>query len=187
VALLCLPSRQLTQECNVRFEVLADSMGWLPAFRAMSASNSGHSSGNRIHPDLVYHCESHITRGRKMTEADTIEVAAICAANSFTAFTIYISFTFGFLATAFFVGNKLTRFQVLAATGMYLIAAGATALAMLIWLKALFLVLNDQNTVLNSLPFLNENAWIGSMSIISIGGILVSSYFMWGVRHPKTE
>ena len=46
-----------------------------------------------------------------MTEADTIEVAAICAANSFTAFTIYISFTFGFLATAFFVGNKLTRFQ----------------------------------------------------------------------------
>jgi hypothetical protein len=121
-----------------------------------------------------------------MTEADTIEVAAICAANSFTAFTIYISFTFGFLATAFFVGNKLTRFQVLAATGMYLIAAGATVLVTLSWLKALFLVLNNQNTVLDAIPFMNGNAWVVIMSIITIGGMIVSSYFMWDVRRRET-
>lgn len=120
-----------------------------------------------------------------MTEADTIEVAAICAANSFTAFTIYISFTFGFLAAAFFVGNKLTRFQALAATGMYLVAAGATALAMLSWLKGLFLVLNSQNTVLDALPFMNENAWVVGMSIIIFGGMLISFYFMWDVRRRE--
>ena len=121
-----------------------------------------------------------------MTEADTIEVAAICAANSFTAFTIYISFTFGFLATAFFVGNKLTRFQVLAATGMYLIAAGATVLVTLSWLKALFLVLNNQNTVLDAIPFMNGSAWVVIKSIITLGGMIVSSNFMWEVRRRET-
>ena len=48
-----------------------------------------------------------------MNEVDTVELVATCAEMSFTAFGIYISFTFGFLATAFFVGSKLTRFQAL--------------------------------------------------------------------------
>ena len=64
-----------------------------------------------------------------MNEVDTVELVATCAEMSFTAFGIYISFTFGFLATAFFVGSKLTRFQALVATGMYLVAAGTMALA----------------------------------------------------------
>ena len=49
-----------------------------------------------------------------MTEAGTLELAATLAETTHSAFTIYISFTFGFLVTAFLVGSKLTRFQALA-------------------------------------------------------------------------
>lgn len=121
-----------------------------------------------------------------MTEADTIEVAATCAANSFTAFTIYISVTFGFLVTAFFIGSKLTRFQALAATGMYIITAGSMTLAMIIWLKAIFLVLNSRNTVLDVIPFMNGNAWVVGISMMTTVGMLISLYFMWNVRHRET-
>ena len=51
-----------------------------------------------------------------MTEADTLEMIALYSANSITAFTVYISFTFGFLVTAFVAGDKLTTFQVLTAS-----------------------------------------------------------------------
>ena len=122
-----------------------------------------------------------------MTEAEVIELAATCAANSFAAFTIYISFTFGFLATAFFVGSKLTRFQALAATGMYLVTAGTMALAVVIWLQGLFLVLNSQNTVLDALPLMNGSVWVVVISMITTVGMLVSLYFMWDVMHRKTE
>ena len=122
-----------------------------------------------------------------MTEAEVIELAATCAANSFAAFTIYISFTFGFLATAFFVGSKLTRFQALAATGMYLVTAGTMASAAVIWLQGVFLVLNSQNTVLDALPLMNGSVWVVVISMITTVGMLVSLYFMWDVMHRKTE
>jgi hypothetical protein len=120
-----------------------------------------------------------------MTEAEVIELTAVCASNVFTALTIYISFTFGFLATAYFVGNKLTSFQALAATGLYLVAAGSMSLAMNAWLQALFKVVNSQPTVVDTIPILVNDIWIPGMSIVFILGILISLYFMWDVRRRK--
>ena len=122
-----------------------------------------------------------------MTESDTVELAAICAANSMTAFTIYISFTFGFLATAFFVGSRLTRFQVFAATGMYLVAAVSMGLTSLVWLQATFAAKDGNTTFLDTIPFMNGNVWVSGITIILVLGIFVSLSFMWAVRHPKTE
>lgn len=120
-----------------------------------------------------------------MTEAEVIELTAVCASNVFTALTIYISFTFGFLATAYFVGNKLTSFQALAATGLYLVAAGSMSLAMNAWLQALFKVINSQPTVVDTIPILVNDIWVPGMSTVFILGILISLYFMWDVRRRK--
>ena len=123
-----------------------------------------------------------------MTEVDTVELVATCAANSFTAFSIYISFTFGFLVMAFFVGSKLTRFQALVATGLYLVAAGTMALASTVWIQALFLAKNSNTTFLDTITFMgNGEAWIPGMSILLFLGMFISLYFMWDVRHPKTK
>ena len=123
-----------------------------------------------------------------MTEVDAVELASTCAANSFTAFSIYISFTFGFLVMAFFVGSKLTRFQALVATGLYLIAAGAMALSTTIWLHAFFLAKDSNTTFLDTISLLgNGQEWIPGISILLFLGVFISLYFMWDVRHPKTK
>lgn len=122
-----------------------------------------------------------------MTEAEVIELTAICASNVFTALTIYISCTFGFLVTAHLIGSKLTSFQASTVSGLYLITAGAMSLAMTAWLQALFRVLHSQPTVVDTIALLVTDVWVPGMSIVFTLGIFVSLYFMWTVRHPKVE
>jgi hypothetical protein len=122
-----------------------------------------------------------------MNEGDAIEAAAAAASVCFTCFTIYISFTFGFLVTAFFVGNKLTRFQVIAAMGLYVVAAGFTALAMIAWAQALFVITEAKATALDTISLIHRGYWIETLSILLGTGMIISLYFMWDVRHPKTE
>ena len=128
-----------------------------------------------------------ITRRRTRTEVDTLGLAATFTENSFTSFTIFISFTFGFLATAFFVGRKLTRFQALATAGAYLVSAGSMAFASVAWLQAYAALKNSNATFLDTIPLFNGDVWAPAMSIILVLGMLISLYFMWDVRHPKTE
>jgi hypothetical protein len=122
-----------------------------------------------------------------MTEVDALELAATFTGNSFTSFAIFISFTFGFLATAFFVGSKLTRFQALAAAGGYLVSAGAMASACVAWLQAFVALKNSKATFLDTIPLFNGDVWVPGSSFILILGMAISLYFMWDVRRPKTE
>jgi hypothetical protein len=122
-----------------------------------------------------------------MNEGDAIEAAAGAAAVSFTCFAIYISFTFGFLVTAYFVGNKLTRFQVISAMGLYVVGAGWMALATIAWGQALFAITEAKATALDTVSLIQRGYWIETMSILLVTGMMISLYFMWGVRHPKTE
>jgi hypothetical protein len=120
-----------------------------------------------------------------MTEAEVIELTAICASNVFTALTIYISSTFGFLVMSHLIGSKLTTFQAAMVSGLYVIAAGAMSLAMNAWLQALFTVLHSQPTVLDTISLLVTDIWVPGMSIVFTLGIFLSLYFMWNVRHSK--
>ena len=101
---------------------------------------SGWGGGRfRLLCDIASILVGSLTIGRKtMTEGEVIEAAAAVTANSITMFTIFITFTFGFLASAYFVGGKLTRFQALAATGLYVVAAGFSAVILVGWMQAFF-------------------------------------------------
>ena len=122
-----------------------------------------------------------------MNEGDMIEAAAAAIANSMAAFTVYITFTFGFLATAYMVGGKLARFQALTATGLYVLAAGYSTVIMVAWLQAFFAITEVKTTALNMIPLMQRGYWVPGTIVILSMGILVSLYFMWGVRHPKTN
>ena len=65
-----------------------------------------------------------------MTEADALEVAGIFAGNALNAFSVYISFTTAYLVAAYYVGARLTSFQSLAVSGLYLVASTAYMLAL---------------------------------------------------------
>ena len=122
-----------------------------------------------------------------MTEGDIIEAAAAAIANSMTGFTVFITFTFGFLATAYIVGDKLTRFQALTVTGLYVVAAGFAALIMVAWEQAFFAVTEGTTTALNTVPLIQRGYWVPGTIVLLSMGILISLYFMWGVRHPKAQ
>ena len=70
---------------------------------------------------------------------------------------------------------------------MYTGAAGSAALASVGWLQAFNEIMDSETTLLSSLPLFGLDFWVLVMSILFLTGILVSLYFMWDVRHPKTE
>jgi hypothetical protein len=122
-----------------------------------------------------------------MTEGDIIEAAAAAIANSMSGFTVFITFTFGFLATAYIVGGKLTRLQALTATGLYVVAAGYTTLTIVAWMQAFFAITEVKATALDTVPLIQRGYWVQSTIVLLSMGILISLYFMWSVRHRKTE
>ena len=85
------------------------------------------------------------------------------------------------------MGIKLTRFQALTATGLYLIAAGYSRVIMVAWLQAFFAITEVKNTVLDGVQLMQRGYWVSGTVAILLMGILVSLYFMWGVRNPKKE
>ena len=122
-----------------------------------------------------------------MTEAEVLELAAIYSSNTMSAFTLYISFTFAFLITAFYAGKKLTAFQVVTASGLYVVSVGSTVLAMIGSLQAQYAIQGTNDTLLDDFPIWTGGLWIPYMGTILIIGILISLYFMWNVRHSKAQ
>ena len=122
-----------------------------------------------------------------MTEAEALELYAMYISNAMTAFTIYISFTFAYLVTAFYVGFKLTSFQVIVAGGIYVISAGSITMSLIGNLQASESILNATTTVIDELALHRNGLWVSTMSLILTLGIIVSLYFMWSVRNPKPD
>ena len=122
-----------------------------------------------------------------LTEGEILELLASHGANAMTAFTVFISFTFGYLATAYFVGSQLTPVQAIVASGLYVISASAAGLTQILYIQVMFTILQSAPNIVQGFRLLNEPFWMWSMSIIQVAGILISLAFMWGVRHPKTE
>ena len=58
-----------------------------------------------------------------MTEAEAMELLLACVSNTISGFTVNISFTFAYLTAAFFVGARLTLFQTIAVSCLYVASA----------------------------------------------------------------
>ena len=126
-------------------------------------------------------------RRQEISEFDAVKLSAACAENSFVAMTVFVTFTFAYLATAFFIGTRLSRFQAFVASGLYIISASLMALASLIWLQALFHAKESSSTFLDVIPLLDRDMWLIGVSLILVGGMVFSLLFMWDVRRGKTE
>jgi hypothetical protein len=124
---------------------------------------------------------------RIMTEAEAVELIAIYTANGIDSITLYISFTSAYLATAYFAGQNLTRFQVLSASGLFCLGAIAAALTCVASVQAWDEIMRDNRTVIDSVPIYASNLWLVMMPALFSAGILVSIYFMWNVRHPRKQ
>ena len=109
-----------------------------------------------------------------MTEAEVIESMAILGDGAVNVFTVFISVTFAYLTVAYFVGRSLSRFQLIAISGLYLVTSttmGATCVAcVLAWEK----LAPQYPSVLNEIPFFTIGIWHKVMAIIFIASVIVS-------------
>ena len=122
-----------------------------------------------------------------MTEAEALEIIAIYTANSIESFSLYLSFTAAFLVTAYFVGAKLSLAQTFAVSGLYCIAAISASLSLVGGIQAWIAVKESTPTVIDQIPIYNPTLWLTMMPVILVPGIFVSLYFMWSIRHSKSE
>ena len=106
-----------------------------------------------------------------------------------TSLSVYFSLLFGYLLVAYFVGANLTRAKNVILTLLYLFTMVFNRSAFLtiqLGGKDLYIGLMELNP--GTRPnFLFADSGIVIASIVVAASIVASLYFMWSVRHPKTE
>ncbi len=125
-----------------------------------------------------------------MTEVEMFEMAAAYISNAMTAFGIYLTIVFAYLATTYFVGKDLSRIQTLIISVLFVVAATVALLTFRTQSLAVIHFQGQLNAVNNVFSFANAPIAHNMTKVILplfAGGILASLYFMWDVRHPKPE
>ena len=122
-----------------------------------------------------------------MTEAELIESWALFLANSQSAMTLYLSILSGYLIIAYLVGNKLSRMQAgLISTLFFFSTAYCTTILTIWWQRALEFA-SEANEINPERIVSNFQGFVFVTGGLFLLGILACLYFMWDVRHPKTE
>ena len=122
-----------------------------------------------------------------MTEAELIEVATSNYGLGIETLNLYLTVTSGYLIVAFFIGARLTIYQLVIISTLYVFTAGyVMRLGFIFWNRGLaFTVLHaatESGTGVHGSP-----VDIVVVTVFLAGGIFASLGFMWRVRHPKTE
>lgn len=126
-------------------------------------------------------CEIYSGEIEKMNDAEAFEMALLAGSNGISAFTVYISFTFGYLVSAFLVGRKLTVSQVIIVSSLYVFSSGSALLALVSSMSAQAVAIAQSPSyptgTINTAEF-----WMIYMSVLLGVGIVASLYFMWSTR-----
>ncbi len=122
-----------------------------------------------------------------MTEYELVDATATYASNFVLIFTLYLTLISGYLITAFVAGTRLSTVQVSILNFGFIISAGLMAFSAL---GAGIIRVHYTRELLELTADAPHRPllWLFlSWFILMIGGVLASLYFMWDVRHPKSE
>ena len=101
-----------------------------------------------------------------------------------TAFSTYITFTSGYLILCYVVGAKLTRFQAVAISLLYLFAASMCTVSAIGQQQAIAEIRKNSRTALDGLILWDMDSWNIVMALLMGLGALMSLYFMY---HSRTR
>ena len=118
-----------------------------------------------------------------------LQVVSAFFGNYATHVGIYLTLIFGFCVVAFTAGQKLTKFQVILASLMFVTAAELQAVMMFTWIVRAFEVAVMLGSIAPDIP--PQRAHVPAFQVVGVTlwqlGIIGSLLFMWSVRHPKSE
>lgn len=122
-----------------------------------------------------------------MELVESSEAMAMWTANAIESFSVYLTVTFAYLTVAFLAGKKLSGFQVFVISVLYASAAGISLLSCINQLLFYTAIANEVDFGIAVSPLSSGMFWIYYISPLFIVGIVVSLWFMWNVRHPRTK
>ena len=121
-----------------------------------------------------------------MSEAEVLEILNLHASNAITSFTVYVTFTFAYLTTAYVAGPRLSPSQVVIATGLYLASVCVPIFVLLAHTKAIELLVDGYPTILDSYA-LWHIPWASLISTVMMLGVFAGLYFMFNIRQTGQD
>lgn len=104
-------------------------------------------------------------------------------ANTITAFGVYLSVTFAYLVTVWFVGPRLSAFQAIFVSVLFCFGAIGTMGGVVLSLYQAAVYRNASGALVDPL---GAAFWSQYMVVLLSLGVIGSLYFMWDVRHSKS-
>ena len=103
----------------------------------------------------------------------------------FNTFEYFGTLLFGYLMVAYFIGAQLTRVQVVILTALYLFWVVRLGIVFNVVSISGQIIIGEMRKISPDLIPASPSVW-GAYAILTFL-TLASLYFMWNVRHPKTE
>ena len=127
----------------------------------------------------------------KMIDSDWIEMAQMAESNTIAAGGLLITMISGYLVVAYLVGAKLSRVQVTSVNILYVV--GTMSVNGSVWSNTYDNMLARHHAY-TYIPDLLGSVPAAQLVLIPLGValmyvciIITSLFFMWSIRHPKTE
>ena len=117
-----------------------------------------------------------------MTEAELWHMMLLAADNTFSGMAGIASITFAYLAAAYFVGPKLSRFQAALATVFYTIAAGSWSFFTIVFYRRAIFFMHELTENYGIESFAPNDAYLPFYATALGLLILACVYFMYQVR-----
>ncbi len=128
-----------------------------------------------------------------MTEAEFVELVQNAVSNGMTSFTIWLSIVSAYLIAAYAAGRNLTAVQTFIISVLYIVCSSIFAIVTFVFFTRVAKMVQTKAemfpTGVWSVPYdapVSQYILLG-LVFIMVGGIVVSLYFMWSIRHPKKE
>ena len=115
--------------------------------------------------------------------------------NQFTvmwqAAQMYFTLVSAYLIASYMVGTKLTRQQNAVITSLYVVWVTSVIIGQITSVSAVLRLVNAllaiDSVALGSGTSLETESAVYAFMFVQIAGVLASLWFMWSMRHPKTE
>ena len=124
-----------------------------------------------------------------MSEAEILEAVGQYSDIVISTTALYSSILFAYLATAYFVGKELSRFQVQVISGMFVAISGLLIIVCVSLVHAWMEILTKGGpiTALEMVPFFRFQGWHYLSGILLSAGAIAALYFMFDIRRANNE
>ena len=122
-----------------------------------------------------------------MNEADLLELLMDWFTQISSDADRYFTLVSAYLVVAYLAGGKLSTLQLAIINSLFLLWVSAIVLGTLSALEATTVIEGKLQVLKSDFDAGGGAAVLYNFIAIQIGGIAASLFFMWSVRHPRTE